>query len=325
MNGALVINKPAGRTSHDVVVRVRRLLRIRSVGHLGTLDPLATGVLPLLIGSCTRLQRFYSSRRKAYRGRIRFGFATDTYDADGHPTGDDLAPALRLGDLQPHLGGLTGRISQTPPPYSAKKVKGVAAYELARRREKFTLEPVEVEVHRFDLIRVEGSRADFEIVCSSGTYIRSLVHDLGRLVGCGAHLESICRTASGEFTLEQAITLEDLEAVMNEDRLAQVLVPLSELLPDMPRAAVNSLLERKIRNGGRIDLADAQIEAPSSPPVAAAREPGPLRLRIFDQSNQLVAIAEAVVPRVFRPIVVLAPAQPEPVAPGVGRASAPRR
>jgi tRNA pseudouridine55 synthase len=308
MNGALVINKPAGKTSHDVVVQVRRLLGIRSIGHLGTLDPLATGVLPLLVGSTTRLQRFYSSRRKAYRGRIRFGFATDTYDADGHALSDDLAPDIRLEDLQPHIKVLTGRIQQVPPAYSAKKIKGVAAHELARRREKFTLEPVEVEVYRFDITGVEGSCAEFEVDCSSGTYIRSLAHDLGKALGCGAHLEEICRTASGEFTLEKAVTLEELEAAVKEDDLAQVMVPLAELLPDMPRAVVSPMLERKIRNGNRIELSESLIEAGQTEGTVDSREKKPLQLRVFDQTNQLIAIAEMAVPRVYKPVVVLAPA-----------------
>ena len=309
MNGGLVLDKPGGMTSHDVVVQVRRIIGVRSVGHLGTLDPLATGVLPMLIGNATRLQRFYTSRRKAYRGRIRFGFATDTYDADGHALSDDLAPAVQLEELKSHLAELTGPIEQTPPPYSAKKIKGVAAYELARRREKFTLEPVNVEVYRFDLTSVEGSTAGFEIECSSGTYIRSLAHDLGRRLGCGAHLEKICRTASGEFSLERAISLDELASATSEERLAQILIPSSELLPDMPKVVLSSALEHKIRNGGRIELSDSQIESGEENFVVDSEERRPLRLRMLDQSNQLIGIAETVVPRVFRPIVVLASAE----------------
>ncbi|MFQ5695275.1 MAG: tRNA pseudouridine(55) synthase TruB, partial [Terriglobia bacterium] len=239
-SGALVINKPRGVTSHDAVVCVRKLLGTRSIGHLGTLDPIATGVLPLLVGAATRLQRFYGARRKRYRGRMRFGFATTTYDADGHALGPDTAPSLTREQLTPHVEALTGKIRQTPPPYSAKKVGGVAAHERARRREKFTLKPVEIEVYRFELAQVEGSTADFTIECSTGTYIRTLAHDLGQRIGAGAHLTEIERTASGEFTLAQAVTLEELEAVVKEDRLPQVLVPLAELLPELPQAVVDT-------------------------------------------------------------------------------------
>jgi len=305
MDGALVINKDRGMTSHDAVLRVRKLLRERSIGHLGTLDPIATGVLPLLVGSATRLQRFYTGRRKRYQGRIRFGFATDTYDADGHALGDDTKPNITLDQLAPHVAALTGKLQQTPPPFSAKKVGGVAAHERARRREQFTLKPVEVEVYRYDIAEVEGSTARFEIECAAGTYIRSLAHDLGLHVGCGAHLEEICRTASGEFTLEQAVTLERLEAVVKEDQLPQVLIPMGELLPDLPLAVVNTGLERKLRNGGRIELSESQIQPARLDHPIDSDAWKPLRLRVLNQQRQLVAIAQAIVPRVFQPIVVL--------------------
>jgi len=305
MNGALVINKDRGLTSHDVVLRARKLLRERSIGHLGTLDPIATGVLPLLVGAATRLQQFYTARRKRYEGRIRFGFATDTYDAEGHALGEDAHPSLTRADLEPHLGGLTGKIEQVPPPYSAKKVEGVAAYERARRREKFTLKAVPVEVYRFELGRVEGAYADFVIECAAGTYIRSLVHDLGQRAGCGAHLVEICRTASGEFTLENALTLERLEAAAREERLPQVLIPLAELLPDLPQAEVNAALERKLRHGGKIELTDSQICPGTLVAPIDSDAWKPFRLRVFNQQRQLVAVAQAIVPRVFQPVVVL--------------------
>jgi len=305
MNGALVINKPKGLTSHDVVLRVRKLLRERSIGHLGTLDPIATGVLPLLVGSATRLQQFYAGRRKRYVGRIRFGFATDTYDADGHALGEDSTPTITREQLAPHLTTLTGKMEQTPPPYSAKKVGGVAAHELARRREKFTLKPVPVEVYRYDITDVEGSTAGFEIECAAGTYVRSLAHELGLKIGCGAHLVEICRTASGEFTLAQALTLEELEKVVAEERLPQVLIPSGELLPDLPQAVVNEGLERRLRHGGRIEVSDGQIQPPRLDAPIDSDEWKPLRLRVLNQRRQLVAIAQAIVPRVFQPLVVL--------------------
>lgn len=305
VNGALVINKPRGVTSHDVVVRVRKLLRERSVGHLGTLDPIATGVLPLLVGAATRLQRFYGARRKAYRGRIRFGFATDTYDADGHALGPDTAPTVTREQLQPFLAELTGKIEQVPPAYSAKKIGGVAAHERARRREKFTLQAVAVEVYRFELTRVEGARAEFEIECAAGTYIRSLVHDLGQRAGCGAHLEEISRTASGEFTLKQSLTLEALEEAVREDRVPQVLIPLNELLAELPLAVVNTALERKLRHGGRIELNETQIEPGRVAEPIDSDAWKPFRLRVLNQQRELVAIAQAVVPRVFQPVVVM--------------------
>ncbi|MGH9862944.1 MAG: tRNA pseudouridine(55) synthase TruB [Candidatus Acidiferrales bacterium] len=310
MNGALVLNKPRGLTSHDVVVRVRRLLRERAVGHLDTLDPIATGVLPLLVGAATRLQQFYRARRKRYQGRIRFGFATDTYDADGHALGPDRAPALTREQLEPLVREFVGPLRQTPPPYSAKKVGGVAAHERARRREKFTLAPIEVEVYRFELTRVEGAEADFIIECAAGTYVRSLAHDLGQRVGSGAHLVEICRTASGEFTLEQSLTLEALEEAAREERLPQVLIPLNELLIELPVAVVNAALERRLRHGGRIELTDSQIQPGRLEAPIDSEAWKPFRLRLLNQQQQLIAIAQAVVPRVFQPLVVLpAPAE----------------
>ncbi|MFQ5777050.1 MAG: tRNA pseudouridine(55) synthase TruB, partial [Terriglobia bacterium] len=270
-----------------------------------TLDPIATGVLPLLLGPATRLQQFYRARRKRYEGRMRFGFATDTYDADGHALGEDTAPTLTREQLEPHLRALTGKIEQTPPPYSAKKVAGVAAHERARRREKFTLKPISVEVYRFEISRVEGSLADFTIECSSGTYIRSLAHDLGKSVSAGAHLVEICRTASGEFTLRQAVTLEELERVVQEEGLPQVLIPMSELLPDLPQVVINAGLERRIRHGGRIELGESQIQPGEVGEPIDSEAWKPFRLRVYNQQRQLVAIAQAIVPRVFRPIVVL--------------------
>lgn len=305
MNGALVINKGRGLTSHDVVLAVRRLLRVRAVGHLGTLDPIATGVLPLLVGSATRLQQFYRARRKRYEGRIRFGFATDTYDGDGHPLGEDTRPTLTREQITPHLAALTGKLEQTPPPYSAKKVGGVAAHERARRREKFTLKPVPVEVYRFELTRVEGALADFIIECAAGTYVRSLVHELGQCVDAGAHLAEICRTASGEFTLEKSLTLEELEGVVREERLPQVLVPLDELLPDLPQTMVPAALEHKLRLGGKIELSESQIQPGAADLQLDSDAWKPFRVRVFNQQQQLVAIAQAIVPRVFQPIVVL--------------------
>lgn len=303
--GALVINKARGVTSHDVVARVRRLRRIRSVGHLGTLDPIATGVLPLLVGIATRLQRFYQGRRKRYAGTIRFGFATDTYDADGQPLGADKAPALTREQLEPLFRQFVGKIEQIPPLYSAKKIGGVAAYELARRKKPFTLAPIEVQVYRFDLTGVEGSLARFEIECAAGTYIRTLAHDLGQRLGTGAHLAEICRTSAGEFTLEQAVTLEELEKAVKSGEPERYLIPLERLLPDLPRAVVNAPLERKLRHGAKIDLNQSQIEPPEVCTAIDSREWSPYRLRVFNQERKLIAIAQAVVPRVFRPIVVL--------------------
>ena len=193
LNGVIVIDKPFGWTSHDVVARARRILGERCIGHLGTLDPMATGVLPLVIGKMTRLCQFYEDSEKAYEGTIRFGFATDTYDADGDPIGLAQEAKVTLEDIVWVAANFVGRIDQTPPPFSAKKVKGVPAYKLARKKQSFELEPVQVEVKELTITSMEGDLCAFRCRVSSGTYVRSIAHEIGQNLGVGAHLASLRR------------------------------------------------------------------------------------------------------------------------------------
>ena len=211
MNAVLIIDKPSGFTSHDVVARVRRILHERSVGHLGTLDPMATGVLPLVIGNMTRLAQFYLKSEKSYEGMIRFGFATDTYDAEGEPTGAPQPASLTLEQVRQLATKFSGIIDQMPPPFSAKKVAGVPAYKLARKKKDVALSSVQVEIKSFEILSIEDDRASFRAQVASGTYMRSVAHDMGQLAGCGAHLQSLRRTAVAEFSLEDAHSLEELE------------------------------------------------------------------------------------------------------------------
>jgi tRNA pseudouridine55 synthase len=310
-DGALVINKPAGRTSHDVVEAVRRLLGFRQVGHLGTLDPIATGVLVLLLGRATRFAQFYAARRKRYDTAFRFGFATDTYDADGTPTGSDTAPQLDRAELERMAAKFTGRLLQTPPPFSAKKIHGRPAHELARRHQPVELKPVKVEVFEFRLLGIEGSVARFAVECGSGTYIRALAHQMGIELGCGAHMSKITRTAVGEFTLDQAITLDEFEKVVRAGKAADWIVPLERLLPDLPRVNVLPIVEHRVRHGSKFQVSLSQIqpgrvEVPQGAPAQLdSGEWKPGRLRVFNQQDQLIAIAEAVVPRTYQPVLVL--------------------
>jgi tRNA pseudouridine55 synthase len=236
MNGVIIVDKPAGWTSHDVVNRMRRILQQRSVGHLGTLDPLATGVLPLVTGSLTRLAQFYTASEKTYEGMIRFGFATNTYDADGDPVEPVTAapgsvetatsghvgtaalgcpsgrrPDLNLDTLHKLSVEFTGLIEQVPPPFSAKKIHGVPAYKLARKQEEVVLKPVQVEIKEFTITAVAGDLAHFRARVASGTYMRSVAHEMGQRLGCGAHLASLRRTSVAEFDITQAHTLEEIE------------------------------------------------------------------------------------------------------------------
>jgi tRNA pseudouridine55 synthase len=311
IDGILVVDKPRGKTSHDVVESVRRLAGFRGIGHLGTLDPLATGVLVLALGRATRLARFYGGRRKRYTCAVRFGFATDTYDADGEALGPDSAPALNAEEIAALAAQFVGKIQQMPPQFSAKKIHGRPAHELARKHKPVKLEPVEVEVYEFQLTDIEGSVARFTVECGSGTYIRSLAQDLGKLQGAGAHLAEIVRTAVGEFTLDQAASLADLAEDAKAGCLLDRVIRLENLLPELPRATVLPIIEKRVRHGAKFNLPLAQIQpgqltvAQGAPAQLDSGDWKPTRLRVFNQQGQLIAIAEPVVPRTYQPVVVL--------------------
>ena len=311
LDGALVVDKPRGKTSHDVVDAVRRIVGFHQIGHLGTLDPLATGVLVMLLGRATRLARFYVGRRKRYNSTFRFGFATDTYDADGRPAGPDTAPQIDQAEIERLAAASVGRFAQMPPPYSAKKIHGRPAHELARKKKPVELKAVEIEVYDFHVNEVSGSLAKVSIECAAGTYVRSLAHDMGAALGCGAHLAEIVRTAVGEFTLDQAASLEDLERAAKEGALARYVIPLERLLPELPSVTIPPLLEKRIRHGSKFTVQIAQIQPGRSSAAQGATtelnsgEWKPARLRVFSQQERLIAIAEAVVPRTYQPVVVL--------------------
>ena len=309
--GALVIDKPKGRTSHDVVEAARRILGFRQIGHLGTLDPLGTGVLVLLLGRATRLAQFYAGRRKRYECAFRFGFATDTFDADGSPLGPDTNPRLEKEVLERLAAELTGKFMQMPPAFSAKKIQGRPAHELARKHKPVELKPVEIEVFEFKLLGIEGPVARFSVECAAGTYVRSLAQEMGVRMGCGAHLAEIVRTAVGEFTLDRAINLQDFARAAESGRAADWIVPLGSLLTDLPRVSVLPFIERRVRHGSRFQISLSQVqvgrkEIPQGAPAELdSGEWKPARVRVFNQQDQLIAIAEPVVPRTYQPVLVL--------------------
>ena len=292
---------------------MRHLAGFRQIGHLGTLDPLATGVLVLLLGRATRLVRFYSGRRKRYSAGFRFGFATDTYDSDGEAQGPDAAPTLDAAVLERLATQRIGPFEQMPPAFSAKKVGGRPAYELARKKQEVELKPVQVEIYEYKLTEIEGSLARFIIECSSGTYIRSLAHEMGQKLGCGAHLAEITRTAVGEFSLDQAIALEELAEASRAGRFANCLIKLENLLLNFPRINVLPVIERRVRHGSKFNISVSQLQPGRvEPPPGATTEldggsPMAPRLRVFSQQEKLIAIAEAVVPRTYQPLVVFEP------------------
>jgi len=291
MNGVLIVDKPAGLTSHDVVNRVRRILRERSVGHLGTLDPIATGVLPLVVGNLTRLAQFYTASEKTYEGVIRFGFSTDTYDADGNATSAVQETVLTLAGLRQISRRFTGTIEQMPPPFSAKKIKGVPAYKLARRKQEVPLQAVQVEIKEFEILKVDGDRASFRIRVASGTYVRSIAHEMGTALGCGAHLTELRRTHVSEFELLDAHTLEELQfaADVTSEQIEDLFVHPRKLLPEFPAVTANDDMLASIRFGRAVNLPD----------VSNAR-----RVRVFRGQRELVAIATRIAGTLFHPGLV---------------------
>jgi tRNA pseudouridine55 synthase len=304
ISGVLVVDKPGGCTSHDVVARVRRAFQIRRVGHFGTLDPFATGVLPLSIGKATRLSQFYLKSRKAYEGAIRFGFSTDTYDATGEPASavEECRPSGQALELA--FRELTGRIQQAPPPFSAKRVHGVRAYELARKKQEVALAPVEVEVYALELLKWDAGAgvAHFAVECSGGAYVRSIAHDVGKRLGCPAHLASLRRTAVAEFKQNQLLTLEEIEQSTGSEALAGLLVPLEALLPDCLELIVRGREEKDIRHGRAFELAHSLSPRRGMKP---GRLPTMSILKVLDAERRLIAVARHVSGNVYHPDLVL--------------------
>jgi tRNA pseudouridine55 synthase len=305
VNGLLVIDKPGGMTSHDVVSRLRRIAGERSIGHLGTLDPMATGVLPLLLGKFTRLAQYFSTAEKTYAGAIRFGFATDTYDAEGEAAGPDVYPALHPTDMDPSVGNpaLTldqvraaaghfhGELQQMPPPYSAKKIGGKPAYKLAREGKPVELKPASVSIASFEITALEGAEASFTMSISAGGYVRSVAHELGQDLGCGAHLSRLRRTQAGVFTLADAHTLEELEPLAgNVEALERLCLHPRSLLPEMPSVTGDAEALGRLRNGAQANL----------PEFSRA----PL-VKVFADQRELVGIAKRVAGTLFQPVVVM--------------------
>jgi tRNA pseudouridine55 synthase len=290
MNGILILNKPAGMTSHDVVHRVRKILQERSVGHLGTLDPMATGVLPLVLGRMTRLAQFYTTTAKTYEGEIRFGFATDTYDAEGEPVGAQQQVRLTLDEIRRAATKFVGVIQQVPPPFSAKKIQGVPAYKLARKKQDVELKPVQIEVRRFDILSVMDDRARFRAEVSSGTYIRSIAHEIGQALGIGAHLSALTRTKVGEFYLDQSVTLEQLTSAKPEEVEGKLCLHPRRLLPEFPCVMATDEVAGMIRNGRAVNL----------PELSQSK-----LVKVFRGQSDLIAIASRVAGTLFHPKIVL--------------------
>jgi tRNA pseudouridine55 synthase len=295
VNGLLIIDKPTGMTSHDVVDRLRRIAGERSIGHLGTLDPMATGVLPLLIGRFTRLAQFFSSAEKSYTGTMRFGFATDTYDAEGECAGPDRWPEFvghaTLEQVRALAARFRGESEQMPPPFSAKKIAGQPAYRMARAGKPVELKPAKVSVASFEVTSMAGAQAEFSIDIGAGGYVRSVVHEMGQLLGCGAHLTRLRRTRAGAFTLVHAHMLEELVPLAGDnDALESLCIHPRTILPEMPSVTGDEQALGRLRNGAQANLPEF-----SQAPL----------VKVFASQRDLVGIARRVAGTLFQPVVVL--------------------
>jgi tRNA pseudouridine55 synthase len=290
VNGLLILDKPAGMTSHDVVNRVRRITGESSTGHLGTLDPMATGVLPLLLGKYTRLAQFFGSMEKSYTGTIRFGFSTDTYDAEGVAASEAVPVALTLAEVRKAAESFSGEMEQTPPVFSAKKVGGVPSHKLARAGKAVPLKAAKITIHEFVIENCSGDLAEFSIRVSAGGYVRSVAHDLGQMFGCGAHLATLRRTSAGPFALAEAMTLEELTNRAKDGTLGSRLPHPRLLLPELPSVTADEVTAGKLRNGMAVNLPEMTY--------------APL-VKVFESQRDLIAIAKRIAGTLFQPTVVL--------------------
>ena len=279
-------------TSHDVVAVVRRATGEKSIGHLGTLDPMATGVLPLLLGRYTRLAQFFNQAEKQYTGSIRFGFATDTYDAEGEMASETKPLTFGLNVLREFAKNFSGEINQVPPIYSAKKLGGVPAHKLARAGKPVPVKAARITIHHFELLSLDGDTADFAMTVSAGGYVRSVAHELGQLAGCGAHLSSLRRVRAGLFSLEHAITIDQLQdaSTRGQSALQTILPHPRTLLPELPSVTIDDQIAGRMRNGMQVNL----------PEFSRA----PL-VKVFTSPTELIAIARRVAGSLMQPHVVI--------------------
>ena len=296
MDGILIIDKPESFTSHDVVARLRRILKTKRIGHTGTLDPFATGVLVMLVGKATRLAQFLDRDAKEYEAVIRFGFETDTGDRTGQRKAKDerrKAEELKIEELGNALKDFRGEIEQTPPMYSAKKVDGKKLYELARKGVEIERKPVKVSIYELEIIEQQRTQKDKEgeikdqilktedhalrVACSAGTYIRTLAEDIGKKIGVGAHLAELRRTRAGKFDLSKAVTIEELEKISAAAKLSDVLISMNEAVAHLPKIALNAEEIKNTQNGKKLNFERIEIESNQA-------------IRMIDVAENLIAI-----------------------------------
>lgn len=291
MNGVLLVDKSLGFTSHDVVAYTRRLLQIKKVGHLGTLDPLATGLLVLCLGKATRLAKFMSGWDKVYIGTVRLSHSTTTYDLEGEPLGKPTEVRVEKEEIINLLSGFKGRIKQMPPQFSAKKVAGRPIHRYARRGLRVDIEPVEVEIYQIKLLKLIPNQLWLKVSCSAGTYVRSLAHDIGQTIGCGGYLSYLRRVRFGSFSLADAIPMDQLFRFYQRGKLQEKIIPLETLLPEFPPLTVDSRGRQKLLHGMRLSRDEFQGKTGETPIFNCKGY-----YKALDQGGKLVAIGRLVQP-----------------------------
>lgn len=305
MDGLILVHKPSLVTSHDVVLAIRKIIGQKKVGHFGTLDPLATGLLLVGVGKATRLFPFYSKLDKLYAGQIRLGVATDTYDSQGIPASPESDVFPERQEVEAVLKSFIGEITQIPPPYSAKKQRGQPLYKLARRNQQVQAHPVQVKVHFFLLKCYQPPFLEFEVRCSSGTYIRSLAHDMGLKLACGAHLTRLERLEVGRFHLKDALTLDQLRAAAVEQQVGPFLIPIENLLSDKPKMVLSEVGIKSARHGRTVSWADV-LSVYESEGQQPPQRLGEDIFRLFNSQGRFIALArQSPGKKSLRPFLVL--------------------
>lgn len=306
MDGLILIHKPPHVTSHDVVFCVRKILQEKRVGHFGTLDPLATGLLVIAVGRATKFFPFFSKEDKFYKGKIRLGFSTDTYDSLGTPVSPEKCQFPKKTEVLEKMKDFEGAILQLPPPYSAKKYKGKPLYKLARGKKPFHLTPSRVHIRSFQLTVYSPPYLDFEVECSSGTYIRSLAYDLGEKLGCGGHLAQLERTTVGPYHLKESLTLEELESLATKEEIEDFLLPLECLLSQFPKVVLDEKGAALAKNGNKISSGDILKLFDAETSSSLQPDGKETIFRLFSRDGKFLALAKRDVPtRCLLPFLVI--------------------
>ncbi len=308
MDGIILVHKPPGITSHDVVEKIRKILNEKKVGHYGTLDPMATGLIVIALGKATRLFQFFSKENKVYKGQIRLGYSTNTYDSSGTKTSVEINNFPSRDKILEEMRKFEGEILQVPPVFSAKKFRGKPLYVLARENKEVKLVPSKISIYFFHLKNYNPPIIDFEVKCSSGTYIRSLAHDLGQSLGCGAHISQLLRISSGNFNLKDSFQLEKIEELTMEGKTEEFILPLKILLPEIPKVIVNDTCLSLVKNGNMIFPENIlKVSSLNLYSTESKREKKNI-YKIFSSDGSLLAFAKMIDENnCFHPFIVIDP------------------